>query len=458
MRSVYTTNFSRLFSRIWFKIFFLFSITIVFTNIGLSQTWTEDWEGNWTVNWHVDNGTWEVGTPTSGPDSAYNGLNCAATVLGGDYSEPVDSRLIRHSSFVVPPASENPRLRFWYWFSFNLDDWGEVQIKTNSGDWESISNMMENYGSTSWSYGMIDISSYSGDTVQIAFHFHSQPHYYYGDVSSGWYIDDVSLMTGAYVFNNPEGFESGFGDWSADEGSWEVGIPTSGPDSAYNGVNCAGTNLEGNYQEPADSRLITPPFVIPPASENPAIQFWHWFSFAEDDWGEIQITTDRGFTWETISNQFNNTSSGAWTSFYISLSQYANTTAQIAFHFHSQLHYYYGDVSSGWYVDEVMVSPYIVGIENNYDTILPKFFELSQNYPNPFNPTTRIKYEIPKTSFVTIKVYDVLGKQVATLVNEEKIAGNYEVDFDARRLSSGIYFYNLQTGSFVETKKMILLK
>jgi hypothetical protein len=87
----------------------------------------------------------------------------------------------------------------------------------------------------------------------------------------------------------------------------------------------------------------------------------------------------------------------------------------------------------------------------------PQEFHLDQNYPNPFNPSTNINYSIPQSGLVSLKVYDVLGKEVATLVNEEKTAGSYEVEFNALQLSSGIYFYKLQAGSFVETKKMILI-
>ncbi len=92
------------------------------------------------------------------------------------------------------------------------------------------------------------------------------------------------------------------------------------------------------------------------------------------------------------------------------------------------------------------------------ESSLPKEFVLTQNYPNPFNPTTIIKYDIPGFSFITLKVYDVLGKEIATLVNDEKPAGSYEVEFSAIGLPSGIYFYKLQAGSFVETKKMVLMK
>jgi len=97
-----------------------------------------------------------------------------------------------------------------------------------------------------------------------------------------------------------------------------------------------------------------------------------------------------------------------------------------------------------------------VEIEENY----LEEYKLSQNYPNPFNPTTTIKYQIPEISFVTIKVYDVLGNEIATLVNEEKPAGEYNVEFriDNLELSSGIYYYQLRVGNFVETKKMVLVK
>ena len=90
-------------------------------------------------------------------------------------------------------------------------------------------------------------------------------------------------------------------------------------------------------------------------------------------------------------------------------------------------------------------------------------YSLEQNYPNPFNPSTTIKYQIPVGGFVTLKVYDVLGNEIATLVNEEKYAGSYEVQFstkggDASKLVSGIYFYKLQSGNFTQTNKMVLMK
>jgi hypothetical protein len=94
-------------------------------------------------------------------------------------------------------------------------------------------------------------------------------------------------------------------------------------------------------------------------------------------------------------------------------------------------------------------------LDNNPD---PNNYYLSEAYPNPFNPSTSIKFNIAREEIVIIKVYDILGREVATLVNEEKPAGSYEILFNAENLSSGIYFYQLQSGSFIETKKMILMK
>ena len=106
--------------------------------------------------------------------------------------------------------------------------------------------------------------------------------------------------------------------------------------------------------------------------------------------------------------------------------------------------------------DEAISYWQIVPVETETDNYIT--FDLSQNYPNPFNPTTTIKYQIPELSFVTLKIYDVLGSEVATLINEEKPVGSYDVEWVAAGLPSGIYFYRIQTGNFIETKKMLLLK
>ena len=98
-----------------------------------------------------------------------------------------------------------------------------------------------------------------------------------------------------------------------------------------------------------------------------------------------------------------------------------------------------------------------VGIKTIGNTV-PDKFALYQNYPNPFNPSTNIKYQIANNKLVILKIYDILGKEVETLVNENQKPGTYEVTFDGSKLSSGIYFYTLTAGEYNETKKMVLIK
>ncbi len=99
----------------------------------------------------------------------------------------------------------------------------------------------------------------------------------------------------------------------------------------------------------------------------------------------------------------------------------------------------------------------LVGVESNGSNI-PTAYKLYNNYPNPFNPVTSIKYDLPKASLVKIVLYDILGREVATLVNEKKEAGSYVIQWDASGYASGAYFYKIEAGVFIETKKMVLIK
>ena len=89
---------------------------------------------------------------------------------------------------------------------------------------------------------------------------------------------------------------------------------------------------------------------------------------------------------------------------------------------------------------------------------IPVTYDLSQNFPNPFNPATTIQFQLPKNGFVTLKIYDILGKEVAALVNDQKTQGRYSVNFDASRLASGVYIYQLLVNDYESSKKMLFLK
>ena len=189
----------------------------------------------------------------------------------------------------------------------------------------------------------------------------------------------------------------------------------------------------------------------------------------------VYLSTDNGTSWTAVNNGltnsnvralavsdtnlfagtdgggfFHSTNNGtSWTSFNTGLTNNVVNALLV-----SGTYLFAGTNDGVW---RLPLSEIITSVEDQNNGI-PSQFILEQNYPNPFNPSTTIRYSIPASEFVTLNVYDVLGNEVATLVDEYRPAGSYEVNFNASQLSSGIYFYKLQAGSFVETKKMILLR
>lgn len=107
-------------------------------------------------------------------------------------------------------------------------------------------------------------------------------------------------------------------------------------------------------------------------------------------------------------------------------------------------------------VDFRVATPLAIGIQQISSIV--NEYSLSQNYPNPFNPSTKINFSIPKSEYVSLRIYDLLGREVKVLVNGNLTVGEYEVDFDAKGLASGMYYYSLRAGEFVNVKKMVLVK
>ena len=103
-------------------------------------------------------------------------------------------------------------------------------------------------------------------------------------------------------------------------------------------------------------------------------------------------------------------------------------------------------------------SDFLIGIVNDNSDYVPNTFSLKQNYPNPFNPSTTIEFTLPKSEFVELKVYNILGKEVSTLISMKLNQGNHTYTFNGNNLASGIYYYRIKAGNFVETRKMIYLK
>jgi len=210
---------------------------------------------------------------------------------------------------------------------------------------------------------------------------------------------------------------------------------------------------------------------------SPRLQFQTKFDIESDfDYGQVKVSTNNGSTWISLTGNYTQPGVSpqpvgqpvydgvisSWVKEEIKLESYVSSQLKIQF----QLKTDDGTRKDGWYLDDIGIFIYTIPTDILSDAEPVYEFALEQNYPNPFNPSTKIKYTIPNVEtrrdaslqMVTLKVFDVLGNVVATLVNEEKPAGSYELDFNASQLSSGIYFYKLQAGSFVETMKMILLK
>ena len=148
----------------------------------------------------------------------------------------------------------------------------------------------------------------------------------------------------------------------------------------------------------------------------------------------VYISTNYGDTWETFNN--------------------GNPLGSIVELMHDNTYVYAATLGGGIYRYNKNNITSIEGITSSD----PTSFELNQNYPNPFNPITKISWQSAVSSWQTLKVYDMLGNEVATLVDEFRGAGSYEINFDASNLSSGVYFYKLQTGAYTQSKKMILMK
>jgi hypothetical protein len=372
--------------------------------------------------------------------------------LNGNYPNYLNSRLVS-PLFLVPDSSEFPRLRFWHWYSIWGGDWARVEIKVVGGNWVPISPTYDQTGGGIWTYPSIDLLPFAGETVQITFRLVSNS----SNTSSGWYIDDVEIVTGPLVFNNPEVWDFGIRDWHTSRGTWEVGVATSGPDSCLVPPNCAATILDGNYANYTDTRLISPPFLVPPASETPILRFWHWYSIWGGDYGEVQIRIKDG-PWQRILGPYDQ-GSGGWFPTSELLFSYADSLVQIAFHFVSNS----SNTSSGWYIDSLEITGFPTNIEDWIPQSEPIDFNLSQNYPNPFNPSTTISYQLPRSGKVELKIYNMLGQEVRKLVDENQAAGQYTVQWDGRNyngkpVASGVYLYRLKAGEFVETKKMLLLR
>jgi bacillopeptidase F (M6 metalloprotease family) len=348
------------------KILFLFLILVCHSTMAQmtvscgqqSIYWSDDFEGA-IPGWSATNGLWQIGTPTVGPSGALGGVKCAGTNLNGNYPANASSILSNNIPITIPPANLNPRLRFWQWYSFSNTvgtDYGRVKIKAATGStWMDLSTIsyVAN-GSGVWSREEIDLTPYSDSVVYLGFLMQDIHPNSSSTQSSGWYIDNVEIITGPYININSEGFENGWRDWSA-EGSWEIGIPTMGPTGSCTGTQCAGTNLNGNYGRESRGHLKSPWMKMAPASQNPSISYCYWFAFANAiavDYGTLRFRTPTSGWKDTVTYTG---SSSVWSNAFFNMSNYADSIIQFGFYFQDIHPNSSAGQSLGWYIDDVYI-------------------------------------------------------------------------------------------------------
>lgn len=185
------------------------------------------------------------------------------------------------------------------------------------------------------------------------------------------------------------------------------------------------------------------------------LSFWHRHQIEIMDNAYIEVSSDNGNTWNTV--KYYNGDLLSWKQEVLDITEYANSSTNMRIRF--SLISNRAGVADGWYIDDIKITNYQnLVVSTGEEGKIPVKYFLDQNYPNPFNPKTKIKFGLPKAAFVTLKVYDITGKVLKILLNSVKTAGSHEVIFEGNDLSSGVYFYSLETENFKDVKKMILIK
>ncbi len=351
------------------------------TRVPTQVVFFEDFEHGWG-DWYADNAIWQVGLPTSGPGGCFNGSAlCAATNLTGNYPDNSSSTLISPNiQLPAITADQQILLSFEQWLGIGNWDSAKVEIADETAPgvwsaWQTLASSGTPNSGSGWGIGrLLDISSHAGNTVRIGFLLsqgNSGPYNYSTAVGPGWYIDNVEVsINSALPFQVSSstpysaGDEAGWGDWYADNAVWQVGLPTSGPGSCFNGsAQCAATNLKGTYPDNSSSGLISPSIQLPAitADQQIRLRFEQWVAMGSWDYAVVEIADETApgvwSAWQSLASY--TTSSGAWAYPLLDISSYAGQTVRIAFLLsqgNSGPYNYSTAVGPGWYIDNVEVS------------------------------------------------------------------------------------------------------
>ena len=303
-----------------------------------------DFEGDFG-DWSVEGGAWALGAP-SGTDAptAHSGDKVIGSSLGEQYGNSEDARLVS-PEFLVSAADDLPHFRFWYWYQFADNDLGDLQIRVDGAAWTTLDSPRIKQTGASWVQRVVDLRPYARKRVQLGFRFYSNA----SGAARGWYIDDAAVETGPEEFTSPQGFESGFENWSVEAGAWVIGTPTGTDAPApHSGNSVAGTGLGEAYNTSEDARLVSPLLLVPESGANPRLRYWYWYQFADNDLGEVQVRVDGG-AWTAVADSRITKVGESWVQGMVDLRPYARKTVQVGFRFYSNA----SGNARGFYVDDV---------------------------------------------------------------------------------------------------------
>jgi hypothetical protein len=199
-------------------------------------------------------------------------------------------------------------------------------------------------------------------------------------------------------------------------------------------------------------------------ADSAVLSFWSKYRIQPaKSFGYVEFSSDGGATWASLSKSITGIRA-SWGKFEVPLGELAGKDS-VLMRFRFAVDATGSDTYDGWMIDDVQVQEFVAtGVAANESAApMPGEFALQQNYPNPFNPETHIQYQLSERSHVTIRVYNMMGQLVKTLVDSERPAGFYSVRWDGadsngQLVSSGIYVYRMESPSFVQTRKMLMLK
>ncbi len=275
-------------------------------------------------------------------------------------------------------------------------------------------------------------------------------------------LDTISVIVGRGNVLMSDNSENGTSRWtkSGNQTQWDTTFV-----SYWSEGHSFADSRYGNSKDNTNNFFTLNDTINLIGAINPRLEFMaKWATETTFDYTRIQVSTNFGSTWTNLAGRFTETVGGqpsyhgvqSWIYERINLNAYIGQRIKLRFNYITDS----GIPGDGFYFDNFRVINYSdgpVGITQTGNEI-PKHFALMQNYPNPFNPVTKIKFDLPKASFVKITVFDVLGREVSIIANQNMDAGSYETDFNATALPSGVYFYKIEAGEYTQTRKMLLVK